>query len=68
MPIKKFRTFEEASKDNWVMKTDEDYFERLKDYFEFWSKFTQNTNGKGIRKFKNFTESRETVSSKQQTL
>jgi len=59
MPIKKFRTFEEASKDLWVIETDKDYFEQLKDYFEFWSKLSQNKNKKGIKKFKDYNESRK---------
>jgi hypothetical protein len=60
MPIKKFKTFEEASKDLWLMKTNKEYFEHLKDYFEFWSKLSTVKFKKGIVKFKNFNESRKT--------
>lgn len=58
MPIKKFKTFEEASKDLWVMETDEEYFNRLKEYFEFWSKLTISKSPKGIQKFKSLNDPR----------
>ena len=54
MPIKKFTSFEEASKDLWVLETNDDYYEKLKNLFELWYKLSEKKSVKGIQKFSDF--------------
>ncbi len=56
MPVKKFKTFKEASKDLWVFEPDKKYYEKLKNLFAFWSSLTVRKNVKGIEKFKSYQE------------
>jgi hypothetical protein len=56
MSIKKFTTFEEASKDLWVMKPNKEYYERLKELFTFWDKLSQRKCKKGIQKFNSYED------------
>jgi len=50
MPIKKYTTFEEASKDLWVLNPDSDYYKKLKNNFAFWSKLVDQRQKSGIQK------------------
>ena len=54
MPIKKYKSFEAASKDLWIYEPDENYYQKLKEIFEFWSKLSDNKREKGITKIKEF--------------
>jgi len=54
MPVKKYKTFEDAVKDLWVYEPDDTYYQNLKANFEFWSKLSKPKLKKGIEKFRNF--------------
>lgn len=58
--IKKFKTFEEARRDLWVMKPDAEYYKRLRTLYEFAEKFNKNKKSiRGIFKFKTIQEAQE---------
>ena len=54
MPIKKYSSFEEASKDMWIMNPNNDYYKKLKEYFAFWGKLSDKRIKKGIKKFRSY--------------
>ena len=56
MAIKKFNSFQEASKDLWVIKPDKEYYEKLKQLFAFWNELYEKKCIKGIQKFKSYNE------------
>ncbi len=56
MSLKKYSTFEEASKDMWVMTPNDDYYNKLKAHFEFWKKLYDKKIEKGIKKFSSYEE------------
>ncbi|GJQ31591.1 MAG: hypothetical protein HBSAPP04_04300 [Ignavibacteriaceae bacterium] len=54
--IKKFKTFEEARRDLWVMNPDAAYYKRLFELFNLVSKLNKRKYPKGLYKFKTFEE------------
>lgn len=54
MPIKKFSTFEEASKDLWILEPNKEYYKKLKELFALWGKLSNKKHSKGIQKFKSY--------------
>lgn len=59
MPVKKFKTFEEAREDLWNFYPDSEWIKRAFRVFSF-SRFKKKTPvKKGIRKFKTFEEAQE---------
>jgi len=52
MPIKKYSTFNDASKGLWVLNPDDKYYVALKNNFAFWSKLSSKKQKQGITKFK----------------
>lgn len=54
MPVKKFKTFEEAERDLWVFNPDKEYYEHVKRMFEFWDKLPRKKVIPGIQKLKTF--------------
>lgn len=52
MPIKKFSTFKEASKDLWILEPNEEYYQKLKELFAFWGKLSNRKCIRGIQKIK----------------
>ncbi len=59
MPIKKYTSFEEASKDLWVLHPDDQYYKKLKELFVFWNKLNSSKKPiKKIQKFKDISEKR----------
>lgn len=56
MALKKFSSFEEASKDLWIMNPNDVYYKNLKEHFEFWRKLSDKRIKKGLRKFKSYEE------------
>jgi len=56
MPIKKYASFQEASKDLWVLNPNVEYYITLKNHFAFWSKLMKKKHKSGIQKFKNYNE------------
>ncbi len=56
MPIKKFTSFDDASKALWVLNPDMEYYEKMKQHFDFWNKLSNKTSKKGVRKFRSYEE------------
>ena len=56
MPIKKFTSFDDASKAPWVLNPDKEYYEKMKQHFDFWSKLSNKKAKKGVRKFRSYEE------------
>ncbi len=54
MPIKKYTSFEEASKDLWILQPNERYYKKLKELFNFWDKL--NNNKKPVKKIQKFRD------------
>lgn len=48
--IKKYLTFEEARKDLWVMKPNEEYYKHLRSLFAMWSRLAKKESRRGIVK------------------
>ncbi len=60
MSIKKFKSFEEAREDLWCLHPDEKYYESVREFFNFASKFIEpDIEERGIRKFKSIEELHE---------
>ncbi len=57
MPVKKYKTFEEAEKDLWIINPDEKYYEKVWKMFEFSTEILKNKNvPRGVFKYKTFEE------------
>ena len=56
MPIKKYTTFNDASKDLWILNPDAKYYKNLENNFAFWSKLVNKKQKSGIRKFRNYNK------------
>jgi hypothetical protein len=56
MPIKKFKTFEDARKDLWSSNPDEKYYESVRNLFEFACEICPPFYPHGIFKFKTIEE------------
>lgn len=57
--IKKFKTFEEARRDLWVMNPTPEYYKRVVNFYELASHFVKPKVQKGIFKFKTFEEAQQ---------
>jgi len=57
--IKKFKSFEEARRDLWVMNPDENYYRGLKEFYALASKLIKPKYPKGLYKFKTFEEAQK---------
>ncbi len=51
--IKKYKTFEEAEKDIWVMEPDEAYYKKMQEFFRTIGKLSGFKVKPGIQKIKN---------------
>jgi hypothetical protein len=56
MPIKKFTSFNEASKALWELNPDIEYYERMKRHFDFWSKLSKQKSKAGVQKFRSYED------------
>jgi len=56
MPVKKYKTFEEAERDLWVLNPDEEYYKRLKSFLCFSLMINVKKFPRGIYKYKTFEE------------
>lgn len=56
MVIKKYKSFEEASEDIWVLEPNVEYYKKLKEINHFWNKLNKNKVLKGIQKFKSYED------------
>lgn len=57
--IKKFKTFEEARRDLWVMNPDATYYKKLFELFELAFTLSKPNYPKGLYKFKTFEEAQK---------
>ena len=56
MLIKKYKTFEEAEKDLWVLEPDENYYKKLRKILNFDIIINVKKFPRGIYKYKTFEE------------
>lgn len=59
MPVKKFKSFEEAEKDLWCFKPDENYYKRIKKLFKEASELSNTHYPPGVYKYKTFKEAQD---------
>ncbi|NUN10289.1 MAG: hypothetical protein HUU54_14035 [Ignavibacteriaceae bacterium] len=57
--IKKFKTFEEARRDLWVMNPDDAYYNRVFRFYELAASLSKRKVPKGITKFRTFEEAQK---------
>jgi len=57
--IKKFKTFEEARRDLWVMNPDDVYYKRLSEFYELAASLIKRKIPQGIFKFKTFEDAQK---------
>ncbi len=56
MPVKKYKTFEEAEKDLWVFNPDKNYYKKLRTILNFDIMINVKKFPRGIYKYKTFEE------------
>jgi len=56
MTIKKFRSFEEASTDLWIMEPDEAYYGKVRMFLNAWSQMLIHSAPHTLTKFKSVQE------------
>lgn len=56
MPIKKYKSFEDASKDLWVLNPGKDYYDNLKNLFELWQRLYKPKIKNKLVKYKNIND------------
>jgi hypothetical protein len=56
MPVKKFKSFQEATEDLWCLHPDQAYYNRVRRFYEFAAHFVKLNHPRGIFKFKSFEE------------
>ncbi len=57
--IKKFKTFEEARRDLWVMNPDKAYYQRVAEFYELASSLVKRKIPRGVFKFRTFEEAQK---------
>jgi len=64
MAIKKFTSFEEARRDQWVFSPDAEYYKRLRKFYRFAFRLSPPRSDHGIRKYRDISEAtkREEIS------
>lgn len=60
--IKKFKTFEDASRDLWEMNPSEIYFKRVRNFYGLASFLVKHKIERGIFKFKTFEDAEKHLS------
>ena len=63
MPVKKFRTFEEAERDLWSLRPDERYYQKLRAFYALALKLRIPLFPRGISKFRTIEEAGKQVNS-----
>jgi hypothetical protein len=61
MSIKKFKSFEDARKDLWVMDPNAEYYNYLKRLFKFWQRISNRKIIRGIQKFTSIESVKKTL-------
>ena len=59
MPVKRYRSFEEASMDLWVMRPDKAYYERVRLFMALWSRLSPLTPERSMTKFRSIEEAEQ---------
>ncbi len=59
MPVYKYKTFEEAERALWNFHPDKNYFEKLKDLWDFADKLNPIEHPHGVFKFKTLKEANQ---------
>lgn len=59
MGVKKFKTFEEARKDQWVFEPDDAYYRRIRKFYQFAFRLNPPQQAQGIFKFRNLSEAQK---------
>ncbi len=56
MGIKKYTSFEQARQDQWVYSPDEEYYKRIRKFYQFISRINPPQHPRGIFKYRNISE------------
>jgi hypothetical protein len=56
MPVKKFKTFDEAERDLWCMDPDEEYYKRVRKILDIGGKLYKSKLKPGLYKYKTIQE------------
>lgn len=56
MTIIKYKTFEAASKDLWVLNPDKDYYNNIRNYFELWQRLYKPSIKNKLVKYKSIDD------------
>lgn len=56
MPIKKYKSFKNASEALWVLEPNVEYYKKLKELNLFWHKLNKTKIIKGIQKFETYDD------------
>lgn len=59
MTVKKFRSFEEASMDLWVMRPDTAYYEQVRRFMTLWLRLSPPTPKQSLTKFRSIEEAEQ---------
>jgi hypothetical protein len=59
MAIKKFTSFEEARRDQWVFSPDEEYYKRIRKFYRFAFRLSPPRSDRGIRKYRDINEAKK---------
>ncbi len=57
--VKKFKTFEDARRDQWVMEPTPEYYKHVIEFYELASKLVKRKVPHGVFKFKTFEEAQK---------
>lgn len=56
MAIKKFTSFEDARRDQWVFSPDDDYYKQIRRLYRFAFRLVPPRSDRGIRKYRDINE------------
>lgn len=61
MPVKKFNSFEEAATDLWIMRPNEAYYEKVRQFLIVWSRLLPHPTRRSLLKFKNIHDAGQCI-------
>jgi hypothetical protein len=61
MGLKKFKSFEEARRDQWTFEPDQLYYQRIRKFYQFAAKLSPPVCKAGFIKFRDITEAQQHV-------
>jgi hypothetical protein len=59
MGIKKYKSFEHARRDQWVFKPDEEYYRRIRNFYQFATKLNPPVHSPGVFKYRSITDAQK---------